>query len=213
MPRVKVCCIQSVDEAWTAINAGAAALGLVSAMPSGPGPISEQKIAEIAARVPPGVTSILLTALTDPSAIAAQHQRTQTHVIQLVDALPEGAHARLRRLLPGVGLMQVIHVRGPSSVAEALAVAPHVDAILLDSGNPAAGELGGTGRTHDWRLSRRIVQTCGRPVYLAGGLNSENVAEAVAAVEPFGLALCSGVRVNGALEPTRLAAFMANAAR
>lgn len=213
MPRVKVCCIQSVDEAWTAINAGAAALGLVSAMPSGPGPISEQKIAEIAARVPPGVTSILLTALTDPSAIAAQHQRTQTHVIQLVDALPEGAHARLRRLLPGVGLMQVIHVRGPSSVAEALAVAPHVDAILLDSGNPAAGELGGTGRTHDWRLSRRIVQTCGRPVYLAGGLNSENVAEAVAAVEPFGLDLCSGVRVNGALEPTRLAAFMANAAR
>jgi phosphoribosylanthranilate isomerase len=208
-PRVKICCISSVEEARLAVAAGASALGLVSAMPSGPGVIDEELIAQIAATVPPGVATFLLTCLEDVDAIVAQQRRCRTNTLQLVDALPPGAHARLREALPGIGLVQVIHVVGEESIAEAAAVAPHVDALLLDSGNPklAVKELGGTGRRHDWAISRKIVEIVSKPVYLAGGLNPENAAEAVAQVGSFGLDLCSGVRIDGRLDPAKLAAF------
>jgi phosphoribosylanthranilate isomerase len=210
--RVKICCISSVAEAAMAVAAGANALGLVSAMPSGPGVIEEELIAEIAATVPPGVATFLLTCLEDVDAIAAQQRRCRTNTLQLVDELRPGAHARLRAALPGIGIVQVIHVVGEESVEEARRVAPDVDALLLDSGNPrlAVKELGGTGRRHDWAISRRIVEgVAPRPVYLAGGLKPENAAEAVARVGPFGLDLCSGVRTEGRLDQGKLAAFFA----
>ena len=208
-PHVKICCIKSVVEARTAIAHGARAIGLVSRMPSGPGPIAEELIAEIAAAAPPSVATFLLTSLTETEAIIAQHHCCRTSVIQLVDRLTRGTHADLRRALPGIRLVQVVHVLGEASVAEAVAVAPHVDAILLDSGNPrlAVKELGGTGRTHDWTHSRRIVETCGKPVFLAGGLRADNLARAHAEVGPFGFDLCSGVRTNDVLDEAKLAAF------
>lgn len=208
-PRVKICCIKSPAEARTALAHGADALGLVSPMPSGPGVISEDLIAEIAASVPAGIATFLLTALTDPEAIIAQHRRCRTSTIQLVDAVAPGTHALLRRALPGVQLVQVVHVTGESAVAEAVAVAPHVDFILLDSGNPnlAVKELGGTGRTHDWAVSRRIVATCGRPVFLAGGLRPDNLAAAHAQVGPHGFDLCNSVRTADVLDEAKLAAF------
>ncbi len=210
IPRVKICCIQSLDEARLAIRYGAAALGLVSAMPSGPGVIDESRIAAIAAQVPPPIGTFLLTSLQDAEAIIDQQRRCRTNTIQLCDALPADAYPRLRQALPGIALVQVIHVTGPASVDEAVRVAPHVDALLLDSGNPALAvkELGGTGRTHDWALSRRIVERAGVPVFLAGGLRAHNVAEAIARVRPFGVDLCTGVRVNGSLDEARLRAFM-----
>jgi phosphoribosylanthranilate isomerase len=214
-PRVKVCCIKSVAEAWMAIDAGAAALGLVSQMPSGPGVITDEEVAEIAAALPPGVDSFLLTSLRDVEAIAAQQRAAGVHTLQLVDALPHGAHAGLRAALPGVKLVQVIHVTGPGSVAEAEAVAPFVHALLLDSGNPGleVKELGGTGRRHDWELSRRIRAAVPVPLFLAGGLRPGNVREAVETVGPFGLDVCSGLRTGEGfdLDPDKLERFMAAA--
>ena len=211
--RIKVCCIASADEAWTAIRAGASALGLVSAMPSGPGVIGDELIAEIAARVPPGVASFLLTSATDADAIIRQQRTARVNTLQLVDAVPVDAYPILRAELPGIAIVQVIHVRGPESVDEAREVAPHVHAILLDSGNPslAVKELGGTGRVHDWEVSRRIVEAVDVPVWLAGGLRPDNVAEAVARVGPFGLDICSGVRTEGRLDAAKLAALVAAA--
>ncbi len=208
-PRFKVCCIASVAEAQLAVDAGAAAVGLVSAMPSGPGPIDEALITQIAATVPPGVSAFLLTSLRDVDAIVAQQRRCRTDTIQLCDALQDGDHARLRAELTGVRLVQVVHVEDERAVDEAQRVAPHVDAVLLDSGRPSAAvkELGGTGRRHDWAISRRVVETCGKPVYLAGGLNADNAAEAIAAVRPFGLDVCSGLRTAGRLDPQKLHAF------
>ena len=212
-PRVKVCCIKSVAEGRMAIRYGASALGLVSAMPSGPGVIAEEAIARIAARVPPGVATFLLTSLQDADAIVAQHRRLRTTTLQIVDSLAGGTYADLRAALPGIGLVQVIHVTGPESVDEAVSVAPHVDAILLDSGNPklAVKELGGTGRRHDWALSRQIREAVPVPIYLAGGLREHNVREAIDAVGPFGLDVCSGVRTGGRLDEAKLRAFLANA--
>ncbi len=209
-PRIKICCIASVDEARLAIRSGASALGLVSAMPSGPGPIAEELIAEIAAQVPPPIATFLLTSLQEPDALIEQQRRCGCNTLQLVDAFPIHGYAKLHRALPGVRIVQVIHVIDDASVAEAQAVAPYVDALLLDSGNPALAvkELGGTGRTHNWELSRQIVESVDQPVFLAGGLRAENVAAAIRAVRPFGIDVCSGVRTDGSLDAVRVAAFV-----
>ena len=208
--RAKICCISSVAEAEAAVSAGADAIGLVSAMPSGPGVIGEDLIAEIAAATPSALGTFLLTSEVGPTAIVTQQRRCGVNTIQLCDALDAGAYRVLREELPGIALVQVIHVRDESAVAEALAVAPMVDGLLLDSGNPTAPvkELGGTGRVHDWALSRRIVAEAPCPVFLAGGLNADNVPEAIRHVRPYGVDLCTGVRTGGALDPAKLAAFM-----
>lgn len=207
--RFKVCCIASPAEAEVAIAAGASALGLVSTMPSGPGVIDEPMIAEIAARIPPGIASFLLTALTEADAIIEQHRRCRTTTLQLVDRVEPAVHRQLRQALPGIGLVQVIHVLDESSVDEACELAPSADALLLDSGNPKLPikSLGGTGQIHDWRLSRRIVARCGKPVWLAGGLTTDNLATAVKAVRPFGVDLCSSVRVASRLDREQLQRF------
>jgi len=210
-PRLKVCCIQSVAEARLAVRLGASALGLVSEMPSGPGVIDEGAIAAIARAVPPPVASFLLTSLRDAAEIAAQQRRTGANTIQLCDRLQPGAHRALRAALPGIGVVQVVHVTGPEAVEESVEVAPAVDGILLDSGDPSltVKELGGTGRRHDWRLSRRIREAVSVPVFLAGGLRAENVAEAIDAVGPFALDVCTGVRTEGRLDEEKLARFVA----
>jgi len=209
--RIKICCIANEQEAADAISFGASAVGLVGAMPSGPGPISDEDIFRIAAAVPPPVATFLLTSEQTVAGIVAHHHRTRTNTIQIVDELSDKAYGELRAALPNVKLVQVIHVVGPSSIDEACELAPHVDAILLDSGNPklAVKELGGTGRRHDWKLSRRIVETCGKPVFLAGGLRPENVREAIETVQPFGLDVCSGVRTDGRLDVEKLQSFFA----
>jgi len=213
-PRVKICCIGSVEEAWTAIRHGASALGLVSQMPSGPGVIPEDLIAEIAAVVPPSVSSFLLTCRQNTAFIIAQQRRAGVNTLQLCDRLQTGCYRDLREALPGIAVVQVIHVTGPESVKEALAVAPEVDGLLLDSGNQSlpVKELGGTGRRHDWSISRKIRELVDVPIFLAGGLNAGNIAEAVQQVGPFGVDVCSGVRTDGKLDERKLVRFFAEMA-
>lgn len=210
-PRVKICCIASIDEARTAIRYGADALGLVSAMPSGPGPISDEEIARIRAHIPPPVASFLLTCRQDADGVIDQLRRTGCNTVQLCDTLTRGSYRQIRGALPGISIVQVIHVTGDESVDEAMSVANEVDALLLDSGRPslAVKELGGTGRVHDWAVSRRIREASPVPVFLAGGLKPDNVADAIRSVRPFGVDLCSGVRTNGKLDEQKLAAFFA----
>ncbi len=208
-PRTKICCISSIEESQLAIRYGASALGLVSAMPSGPGPIPEELIAEIARTIPPGIASFLLTSEQDAKSIIEQQRFCRTNTLQLVDRISVPTYRQLRNALPGIGLVQVIHVSGEESIVESITVSEFVDAILLDSGNPslAVKELGGTGRTHDWSISKRIREAVDIPIYLAGGLKAENVAEAIQQVQPFGVDLCSGVRTNGKLDEEKLKRF------
>jgi phosphoribosylanthranilate isomerase len=210
LPRVKICCIASEEEAALAVLMGADAIGLVSRMPSGPGPIPESRIRDIAETVPPDVATFLLTCETTAEAIIAQQRFCGTNTLQLVDEVEPGVHALLRDALPGVSIVQVIHVRDDDSVRQSVAVAPAVDAILLDSGNPSLviKQLGGTGRAHDWTVSRRIRDAVDVPVFLAGGLNPQNVASAIDQVAPFGVDVCSGLRTNGKLDEAKVSAFM-----
>jgi len=213
-PRVKICCISSLAEARLAVRCGASALGLVSRMPSGPGVIAEELIAQIAARVPPAVASFLLTCEQNAKAIVAQQRRCGTNTIQICDRLTSGNYDDLKSALPGISIVQVIHVVGPESVDEAIAVAPHVDGILLDSGNPALAtkELGGTGRIHNWALSRMIRKAIDVPMFLAGGLNAGNVKQAIEEVGPYGLDVCTGVRTEGKLDERKLSQMFENVA-
>ena len=210
-PFIKICCMASREEVRLAISSGASAVGLVSAMPSGPGPIADSLIADIAAGVPPPIATFLLTCRQDADSIIEQHAICRTSTLQLVDSMATTELEKLRARLPGIRLVQVIHVGGEESIDEARMMAPFVDALLLDSGNQklAVKELGGTGRVHDWRISRRIRDAVEVPLFLAGGLNAGNVAAAVAAVRPHGVDVCSGVRTDGKLDAVKLRAFVA----
>lgn len=194
-----------------AINAGAHALGLVAAMPSGPGPISDGEIAAITAIVPPPVSTFLLTAETTANGISRHIEATRPGTVQIVSHIKPSEAAKLAELQPAVRRVQVIHVEDEGALKLIPDYAPHVHAFLLDSGRPNAAvpQLGGTGLAHDWSVSARFVAESPLPVFLAGGLNADNVGEAIRTVRPFGVDLCTGVRTDDRLDPAKLAAFVA----
>jgi len=220
-PKVKICCIQSIEEAELAIKYSASAIGLVSEMPSGPGVISEDLIEKIAAAVPSTMDTFLLTSKTNADSIIKQHRKCKTTTLQIVDSVKANVFITLKKELPTIRLVQVIHVNGEESISEAINVSSFVDMILLDSGNQKlkvkelgggnqklkVKELGGTGKTHDWTISRKIRDAVSVPVYLAGGINANNVLDAIKEVEPFGIDLCSGVRKNDKLNEKLIEEF------
>lgn len=208
--RVKVCCITTTEAAQLAVGHGADALGLVGPMPSGTGIIDLETARHLAAGVPPGVASFLLSSATEPEQLLAEARHVAPTVLQIVDAVDARAYALLRRELPALRIVQVVHVTGERTIEEAMALASQVDALLLDSGEPDAPVrlLGGTGRVHDWAISQRIVATVPIPVFLAGGLTPDNVVAAIHTVRPFGVDLCTGLRTAGRLDERKLAAFM-----
>ncbi len=211
--RIKICCISSINEAKIAVESGASAIGLVGRMPSGPGPIPDDLIRQIALTVPPPVGTFLLTSEISVNEIIKHHERTRTNTIQLVDLLSDGTYSQLKSALPSVKIVQVIHVIDEKSVNLAIKISDSVDALLLDSGNPnlKIKELGGTGRVHNWKLSRKIRDNSRCPVFLAGGLTPENVRQAIEEVQPFAVDVCSGVRTNGKLDKQKLMDFINNA--
>ena len=208
-PKIKICCISSLEEAFLAIILGADALGLVGNMPSGPGVIADELISQISKHIPPPIATFLLTSERKSSDIIAHHQKVQTNTIQLVDSLLEMDYAKIREAIPAVKIVQVIHVLNEKQIDEALEIEPWVDAILLDSGNPnlKVKILGGTGNAHDWKLSRKIREAVKKPVFLAGGINAQNVKQAIEEVNPYGIDLCSSVRTNGQLDASKLDIF------
>lgn len=198
-----------MEEALMAIAAGASAIGLVGPMPSGPGIIPNELIAEINSKLGQKVDTFLLTSETNTERIYQHHQLVNTSTIQIVDQVQQGNLHELKAALPGIKLVQVIHVIDESSLEQAQKAAESADMILLDSGNPnlKIKELGGTGRTHNWAISRSIVEAVPVPVFLAGGLNPDNAGSAIEQVQPYGLDICSGLRSNGSLDETKLKRF------
>ena len=206
--RVKICCIASEAEARMAVEAGADLLGLVGPMPSGPGVVDDRTARAVAAAAPPWATPVLLTEFDQPAEIVEHAARIGVRAVQLVRHVPVRTLARLAVAAPGLALIQVIHVEDRGALDLIEPYARHVTAFLLDTGRPSAGELGGTGRVHDWEISAEFVRLSPIPVFLAGGLTPANVGEALARVRPAGVDLCSGIRIDRALDPGLLGAFM-----
>jgi phosphoribosylanthranilate isomerase len=209
LTRVKICCISTIEEADMGVKYGASSLGLVGKMPSGPGIISDEQIYKIVQTVPPAISTFLLTSETAVNDIIEHYTKTQTSTIQIVDKLKQGTYETIKNALPAVKIVQVIHVIDENTIDEAIEISELVDAILLDSGNPNLHikELGGTGRVHNWNISKKIVSQIKVPVFLAGGLHADNVQQAIDAVQPFGVDLCSAVRTNNMLDPFKLEKF------
>jgi len=202
--------MSSVEDVRLAVKYGADAVGFVSAMPSGAGIIDESLIPVLASEVPSGMDTFLLTSLTNTENIVSQIRNCKTNTVQLVDSVETHVYKRIRQDLPLIKIVQVIRVAGENSIKEAERISQYVDALLLDSGNPnlLIKELGGTGRIHDWSISKLICQSINKPVYLAGGLNPDNIEEAVSTVRPYGVDVCTGLRTNGTLDEDKLSSFI-----
>jgi phosphoribosylanthranilate isomerase len=210
MIQVKVCCILNTKEAQMAIDAGADAIGLVSAMPSGPGVIRDDEILEIAHFAKNKIDIFLLTSQTSGSTIIQQFHAFSPDYLQLVDYVSEKDYRILRSRIPIAKLIQVIHVIDDESLDMAIHYSKLADGLLLDSGNPNQSTkiLGGTGKVHNWELSRKIVDAVKIPVFLAGGLNPQNISAACQQVQPYGVDLCSGIREKGLLRESKLKEFI-----
>jgi len=208
--RIKICCISSITEAKLAIKYGADALGFVSAMPSGAGVIDEEFIPQIVSTVPPPTATFLLTCRVKADEIISQILRCKTNTVQLVDSVKREVYHKIHEELPWIKIVQVIHINNKDSIKEAELISPYVNALLLDSGNQSlpVKELGGTGRVHDWSISKTICEIIDKRIFLAGGLNFDNVQEAIRSVRPFGVDLCSGLRTNGGLDEEKLKQFI-----
>jgi phosphoribosylanthranilate isomerase len=210
MTRIKICCIANSEEASIAKSLGADAIGLVSEMPSGPGMISEFQIKQIIKKLPPFVIPVLLTSKNRAVPICDQVKYCRPRAVQLCEPLDESELKQLTQLIPGIPLIRVIHVSGQESVEEAKTYESYVNGLLLDTGQRSgpAKQLGGTGKTHDWFISAEIVKSVNVPVILAGGLNPQNVKQAVKYVKPYAVDVCSGVRSNGQLDSAKLYQFI-----
>jgi phosphoribosylanthranilate isomerase len=213
--KVKVCCVASPEEARLAVSFGVAAIGMVDETPSGEGRLPVPTIAEIVREAPHGVGTFLLTSARDVDRLEELHRVTGVNTLQLFDGLASEDYGRLRRRAPRLSLVQSIHVRDESAVECAQAVSRHVDAICLDSADPEPPFRwqNPAGQTHDWEISRQIVEAVHVPVMLAGGLTPDNVCRAIRIVRPYGVDVCTGVRSGGRLDQSLLVAFLESVSR
>jgi len=214
MFQVKLCGIKRLEDACLAVEAGADALGfLVGQTHTSADFIAPLTAKAIAATLPSGVTGVLVTHLTDPGDVLDLAALTGLPAVQLHGEIWPEDLARLRRAAPDLTFLKSFHVTDEAGLDYGDAFAGLVDGFVLDTANPRTGQIGGTGLTHDWRLSRRIVERYRSvPVILAGGLNPENVAAAIAAVGPFGVDVNSGTKgSDGFKSEAKARAFVANA--
>jgi len=211
--RVKVCGIKTVEDAIMAAHCGADAVGLLV----GQRHVSEDFInidlaRDIVKKCPPLVSPVLVTHLNDPKEIAYLASQIGVTTIQLHSDCEVQSIISLRKILPYIKLIKNFHVTGPEIIQVIRPFEAVVDAFLLDTLNSVEGRVGGTGLTHDWNISRDIVREVSRPVILAGGLNPENVADAIRIVTPFGVDANTGLKAsNGFKDCTKVATLVSRA--
>jgi phosphoribosylanthranilate isomerase len=213
--KVKVCCITSPEEAQIAVSYGVAAIGMVDETPTGEGRIPVETMAEIVRSVPDSIGTFVLTSATSADQLADLYKASGVKTLQLWDPLESADYAILRSRLPGVFIAQSIHVVEADAMDIARRVSRYVDALVLDSGHsePPLRWRNPGGETHDWAISRAISEAIQLPVLLAGGLNAENVCQAVRVVRPYGVDVCSGVRKDGRLDRSLLVDFLETVSR
>lgn len=212
MTFVKICGIQTEEEAQAALDCGATALGfLVGLTHHAEDGVEAGAAAAIVQRLPAEADTVLVTHLLDPVAVADLLRRVGARTVQVHDAMTVPDLLRLRDLAPHARLLKAVHVTGEAALDQALSYAAVADALVLDS--RTADRLGGTGLTHDWSVSRRIVDAVApTPVCLAGGLRPENVELAVRQVRPAGVDVNSGVEdARGRKDTVRMRDFVRRA--
>lgn len=191
MASVKICGIMNIETASAAFACGADMLGFHVELNHARNPVVPEKVDEIVAQLPETCTPVLVTSVTVPEKIIELVVKTGVKAVQL--HADSGGMRAIKAKLPHLKLFKVINVFDENAIKEAKGYEGVADALVLDSGIKASGQQGGTGKTHDWSISRRIVESVSIPVILAGGLNPENVAEAIRTVKPYAVDVNSGV--------------------
>lgn len=212
---VKICGIRRLEDALAALAFGADGLGfLVGRKHHSPDFLDESDAAAIVAALPPNTSSVLVTHLADPDDIVTLATAIGVTIIQLHGDTSPAQAAVIKHRLPHIKTYKAIHVIDTESIDTAQQYATVVDAIVLDTVNLATDQVGGTGQTHDWSLSRQIVEQLPIPVILAGGLTPDNVGEAIRRVRPYGVDVNSGTKgCDGYKDHARLQRFIAGAKR
>lgn len=206
--KVKICGIKTAEELKSVILSGADAVGFISGIThKSEDAIQPEEVRNLSKLVPPFITPVLVTHLTSLGELFQIIITAQVFTIQLQgDISPENIRL-LKQALPYAKFIKAIHVVDRSAIEKAKEYENIVDAILLDS--KTSDRLGGTGLTHDWNISAEIVKTVKVPVILAGGLNPDNVKEAINKVKPFGVDVNTGVKgLNGYKDPEKVKRFI-----
>jgi len=211
--RIQIAGVSSLEEALAAADAGVDALGFTVRLPTGVhDDLTEAKARGIIAALPPFVASVAITYVGTAREAVELCRYLGVTTLQLHGPFPTQELPVLRVGLPHLKIIRAVHVTGPEAVAQARALGRQVDALILDTYDPATGRHGATGKTHDWTISRQIVDGVPVPVILAGGLTPDNVADAIAAVRPWGVDVHTGIeRPDGSRDLDRIRAFVRNA--
>jgi phosphoribosylanthranilate isomerase len=208
--RVKICGITRPEDLATAVATGADAVGFLVGVPSSPRNLTLERAEELLRQVPIFVDSVVVTAPQDIEGLAEICDRLKPRAIQIHGKKHLEA-SEIREQIRETRLIKTIYV-GPTAFNETtIADSKILDAILLDSFS--RGQCGGTGKVHDWKLSRQIREVVDpTPVILAGGLRPENVREAILTVHPYAVDVASGVELQpGIKDPEKVRAFIENA--
>jgi phosphoribosylanthranilate isomerase len=211
---VKICGIRRREDALIAAELGADAIGLlVGQRHNSPDFISATVARDIDRALPPSVEAVLVTHVEDIDKLERLLQESEIRTVQLHSEIAPSSVERLRGRLPHLKIFKSVSVISADSVAYPEAFAQLVDGFVLDSINLATDQVGGTGKTHDWSVSRQIVMRYPEiPSILAGGLNSENVRSAIEQVHPFGVDVNSGTKAPDEFkDPRKIEAFIIQA--
>ena len=210
--RVKICGIRSLDEAEGVIEAGADALGFHIELEHSLCPLPAATASAIISKLPPFISSVVVTSETDPKKLVRIMKSTGATTLQLhKEVSPEMVNA-VKTVFFNTKIYVAISVTGDESIALAKTFEDSADTVILDSMNQETGARGGTGKTHDWTISRKIVESTLFPIILAGGLNRDNVADAIKAVRPYAVDVNSGVsNPRGTKDFSKVKAFVERA--
>lgn len=208
---IKICGIQTQDEALLCSNAGCTAVGFLLALTHKAEDKTTPEVArEIINKLPAEVEKVMVTHSPDACEIARIANFTGVSAVQLHGDMPEKEIGRVKALLPGLPLIKAIHIEDDRDTVLSYArqMSRLVDRLLLDS--RTVDRLGGTGKTHDWLISKEVVRQMAIPVILAGGLTPGNVSQAIEQVNPFGVDVNSGVEnQNGYKDALKIKTFVA----
>lgn len=207
--KVKICGNTNRKDALAAAKLGADFVGAIVEVPvDTPRKVTAQEAKEILADFSTPIGKVIVIVPRTIEEAAALYEEIRPDFVQLHGSEDVQFVRELRSLIP-CNIIKTIHVRSEATINEAKRFSKYSDALLLDT---PSEQLGGSGRTHDWVLSRKIVEAAGIPVILAGGLTPENVAEAIRSVRPYAVDVSSGVeKKEGKKDYAKVKKFIKNA--
>ncbi len=209
--KIKICGIRSIEDVMMAIHYGADEIGFLIGQEHPSDDFIETEVAEFFVSEF-GDKSVfrIVTHYSDADKILDLVYRTGIKNVQLSGKITVDLMHILLNERPDLDVRSVVHMNDaiPETENEIIKLS---DSIILDTFNPETGQVGGTGLTHDWKLSAEFIRKCQRPVWLAGGLKPGNVAEAIRITRPYGVDVNSGVKNDsGKKDEKKIKDFITN---